>query len=144
VAARAPFYLICGIALVGCFGLVVSVVALVVEGGYHPEVYRGGLDPVRAGLLVVSLAGMVIFALFLFGSIVRIRRRRNLGSMADGLAAGGLLICAAGFAAVVMVFPASGGPIPPMVATALRIGAGLFVVGVVLLLIDNLRRWIRA
>jgi hypothetical protein len=141
----AGFYLVCGIAIVGCAGLVISVIVVIAEGGYYPERYVGGIDPVRAGIVAMLLAGICMFSLFLVGSIARLRRQRTLGSVADGLAWGGVLIAAAGFAGFFMVVPATSGPIalPPALAIATRVGIGLLVTGLVLGLIDNLLGWIR-
>lgn len=133
------FLLACAIAVVGCIGIGLSVVSLAADGGYHPERHLDGVDPVRAGMVVLFLAGAVHFAFFLAGSVVGWRTQPGLGSISGVLAAGGMAIACAALALLLVSMPPTAGPIamPPAIAAAVRIGGGLAIVGFVLGIVAN-------
>jgi hypothetical protein len=139
------FLLICAVAVAGCIGLAWSVVSLVADGGWHPERYTGGVDPIRAGMVVLFIAGGVLFALYLVGAVVGWREQPGLGPVAAGLATGGMVIACAAIVVLLISMPPSAGPIamPPAIAAAVRIGGGLAIVGFVLGIFPSTRDRIR-
>lgn len=54
------FYALAGVA---CLGLAVAAVLAIAAGGYRPERYVGGFDPVRTAMLISFAAGAAAFLL---------------------------------------------------------------------------------
>lgn len=125
------FLAICTVAVAGCIGLGVSVVSVVADGGYHPERHVGELDLARAGMVVLFIAGGVLFALYLAGAVVGWRNQPGLGPFSAALFAIGMVIASGALVLFLVSMPSFAGPLamPPAIAAAVRIGGGLALVG---------------
>ena len=141
ITAKASVQLVCAIAVVGCLGLIVAVVSIVAEDGYHPARHVGGLDVARAGMIVLFLAGVALSGLWATGAILGFRSRQQLGSLSVVLLTCGLTISAVAMLLWVVSMPPSAGPVPlpSPLAAMVRIGLGLAVAGWVLGIVAGVR-----
>ena len=123
---------ICGIfLLVAGIAIVAAVLESSAQGGYHPERYVGRFDPVRAAMLVLTLPGPLVMALFAALAIVRFRARPGRAELADLVASVGFLVATIGVAALFIWYPLTSGPlaVPPAIVWTMFVGAGLWMLG---------------
>ena len=118
---------------VGVIGLAVAAVASVVSGGYRPERYAGGFDPIRAAALVSFGAMAAGFALAASIALRSFWSERRLFEITGPAFFSGLTVMAvAGF----LVFATVPDPSPPLVPRSTiqvlaYVGLGLAAAGLV-------------
>ena len=124
---------ICILAVIACLALAVAGVAGIMDGGYRPDAYAGQFDPVRAGLIVFALLGVVVFCLFVAIDLARWRTTADRGSLWLAVSMSGLAIAGVSLAALFVWAPATAGPlaVPGPIAAGVYIGGALLVVGMV-------------
>jgi hypothetical protein len=129
----------CALVGMGCVALVFASVASLAAGGYRPERYAGGFDPVRAGMLVFFAACTAGFGLVAGGGVVA------RWSGPDRIPIGGIafwagLTIASGATLVILAgYPASSAPfaVPVPLRVALFVGLGLMVAPMVTTAVEN-------
>lgn len=121
------FWLVMGVA---CLALAFAAVAAIASGGYYPERYAGGMDPIRAGLLVAFGAFTLAFVLLARAVYVTSRTRPDVSP--DGVVlAIGLAITAGALFALVAWMPAAAGSfvVPLPLRIALFFGPAIMILG---------------
>ena len=124
---------ICTLAVIACLSLAVAGVAGIMDGGYRPDAYAGRLDPVRTGLIVFALLGVVVFCLFVAIDLLRWRTTADWGSWWLAMSMSGLAIVCASLAALFIWAPPTAGPpdVPGAIVVGGYIGGALLVAGMV-------------
>jgi len=124
---------ICALAVIACLALAVAGAVGIMDGGYRPDAYAGRFDPVRAGLIVFALLGVVVFCLFVANDLLRWRTRADRGSLWLAVSMSGLAIACASIAAFFVWAPVTAGPfaVPGPIVDGVYIGGALLVVGMV-------------
>jgi hypothetical protein len=124
---------ICTLAVIACVALAVAGVAGIMDGGYRPDAYAGRLDPVRTGLIVFALLGVVVFCMFVAIDLLRWRTTSDWGSWWLAMSMSGLAIVCASLAAMFIWAPPTAGPldVPGAIVAGFYIGCALLMVGMV-------------
>jgi hypothetical protein len=127
---RVPFWLVCGIAVVGCLALAFVAVAAIADAPYRAERYAGRIDPVRAGMFGFFLAAITVFVLFVVADIVAWRRTADSARLATALLMGGLAISSVALAILIVSMPpVSRLTIPEPLRIMLFAGVGVSLAG---------------
>lgn len=124
---------------IGCLGLGVAAVVSVVSGGYRPERYEGGVDPVRAAALLSFGAMAAGFALAATTALQSFWSERRMAEVTVFAFLSGLTVLAAvGFLFFATV-PDSSPPLVPRssVQALAYLGLGLVAVGTVPALVEG-------
>jgi len=121
------FWVVMGIALLG---LAFAAVVAIASGGYQPERYAGGLDPIRTGLLVAFAAFTVAFVLLARAAYLTSRARPDVSTDSVVLAVG-LAVTAGALFALVAWMPASAGSfvLPLPLRIAIFLGPAILIFG---------------
>jgi hypothetical protein len=129
----------CAFMGIGCLALVFTASAAIASGGYRPERYAGGFDPVRAGMLVLFAACTAGFGLVAGGGVVA--RWSGPDRIAIGEIAfwAGLTIASGATLVILAGAPASSAPfaVPVPLRVALFVGLGLMVAAMVPTAVEN-------
>jgi hypothetical protein len=121
------FWVVMGVA---CLGLAIAAVVAIASGGYDPERYAGGLDPIRTGLLVAFGAFTLAFVLLARAAYLISRARPDVSADSVVLAIG-LAITAGALFALVAWMPASAGSfvLPLPLRIAIFLGPAVLILG---------------
>jgi hypothetical protein len=118
---------------IGCVGLGVAAIISVVSGGYRPERYEGGVDPVRAAALVSFGAMAAGFALAAATAVRSFWSDRKVAELAGiGFLSGLMVAAVAGFLFFATV-PDSSPPLVPRssIQVLAYLGLGLIAAGLI-------------
>jgi len=124
------FWALIGIA---CLGVVVAGIAAITSGGYRPERYVGGIDPVRAGMIALFGAATAAFAL-VGGAGLAARWSGAASVSLDTIAFWtGLAIVGGASLLFIVSLPATSAPVtvPIQITLLLYLGGGVLLVGMV-------------
>jgi hypothetical protein len=117
----------CALMGIGCLALVFMASAAIASGGYRPERYAGGFDPVRTGMLVSFCSMAAGFGLVAAAGITARWTNANSVSLGNIAFWGGLAIGAVATVVIVADSPASSAPlvVPAPLRVMLWMGLGL-------------------
>jgi hypothetical protein len=121
------FWVVMGVA---CVGLAVAALAAIASGGYHPEGYAGGVDPIRTGLLIAFGAFTLAFVVLARAAYLTSRARPDVSTDSVVLAIG-LAITAGALFALVAWMPATAGSfaLPLPLRIAIFLGPAILILG---------------
>lgn len=127
------FWALLGVSCLGVAFAGIAAIAAIASGGYRPERYSGGFDPIRIGLMVFFAAGTAAFALLGGTGLVARRSGSSTVPFANIALVSGLAISAASLLVLVAWMPAWEGPlvVPIPIRIGILLGAGVAVAGMV-------------
>jgi hypothetical protein len=122
-----PFWLVLGF---GCLALALAAIVAIASGGYDPERYAGGLDPIHTGLLVAFGAFTLAFVLLARAAYLTSRARPDVSTDSVVLAVG-LAITAGALLALVAWMPGSAGSfvVPLPLRIVIFLGPAIMILG---------------
>lgn len=123
---RIPIGLVCVIAVAGCVAIVAMVISLAANWPYLPEKFIGGIDPIRVGLALALLAGMLTVAVLGLLAFAEWRSGAGVDSLGAAVGALGLLIATGSVVVLLVTMPAVSNVVVPLpIRIPLFLGVGL-------------------
>jgi hypothetical protein len=118
---------------ISCLALAVASVVGIASGGYRPERYGGGFDPVRAAMIVSLAASAVGFALVARAGLAAVWSDKQPTSLSAVAFWTGLAVATLAILLIFASMPASSRPmvVPVPLRVLLFAGLGILAAGVI-------------